>query len=225
MKIALVGGHGKVALLTTPLLVDAGHSVTSIIRNPDHAKDVEEAGATAKVTDIEKLDQLGWNELLNDGFDAVVWSAGAGGDSPERTWAVDFDAAKRSMSAALRNGVSRYVMVSYMGASLTHDIDPNEGFWHYAQAKAEADALLRGSNLDYTILGPSALTLDEPTGNIAVLPSSPEGREAFGTPGSVSRGNVARAIVEAIDAGSAASQRTLEFTDGNEPIEGVFVRH
>ena len=36
----IIGGHGKVALLTMPLLREAGHSVTGVTRNPEHGHDV-----------------------------------------------------------------------------------------------------------------------------------------------------------------------------------------
>ena len=39
-RIVMIGGHGKVALLAAPLLVEAGHEVISLIRNPDQADDV-----------------------------------------------------------------------------------------------------------------------------------------------------------------------------------------
>ena len=116
--IVVIGGHGKVALLLAPILAELGHSVTSVIRNPDHAADVEAAGATPLVADVETLDTDGIAEVLG-GHDAVVWSAGAGGGDPERTRAVDQDAAIRSMEAAQQAGVRRYVMVSYC-LSLIH---------------------------------------------------------------------------------------------------------
>lgn len=80
-RIVVIGGHGKVALLLTPILAELGHSVTSVIRNPDHAADVEAAGATPHVADVEMLDTDGIAEVLA-GHDAVVWSAGAGGETP-----------------------------------------------------------------------------------------------------------------------------------------------
>ena len=52
-RIAIIGGHGKVALHLSSLLTDEGHSVTSFIRNPDHAGDVAESGATPSVLDVE----------------------------------------------------------------------------------------------------------------------------------------------------------------------------
>ena len=206
-RIAIIGGHGKVALLLAPLLVEQDHTVTAVIRNPDHAAEVEAVGATPLVADVEQLDTAGLADALRE-HDAVVWSAGAGGGNPERTRAVDRDAAIRSMDAAAEAGVGRYVMVSYCGAGPDHGVDPETPFFHYAEAKAAADEYLRGTDLDWTILGPSGLTLEAPTGSIQV------GREGSGT---VSRGNVARVIAETLDA-NATVGRTIEFHDGPTPI-------
>ncbi len=43
-------------------------------------------------------------EDLVRGHDAVLWSAGAGGGSVDRTWAIDRDAAVLSVQAAARAG-------------------------------------------------------------------------------------------------------------------------
>ncbi|MDN5716670.1 MAG: SDR family oxidoreductase [Janibacter sp.] len=207
-RIVIIGGHGKIALLLAPLLVEEGHSVTSIIRNPGHAAEVQAGGATPVVADVEQLDVDGIAEVIS-GHDALVWSAGAGGGDPERTRAVDQDAAIRSMDAATQAGVERYVMVSYCGAGSDHGVDPETPFFAYAQAKAAADEHLRATDLDWTVLGPSGLTLDPPTGSIQV------GREGSGT---VSRANVARVIAATVRA-NATSRRTIEFHDGSTPID------
>ena len=149
------------ALLAAPLLAEAGHDVVSLIRNPDHAEDVRAAGAEPLVLDIEKADQEELLHALRDA-DNVVFSAGAGGGDAQRTRAVDHDAAVASMRAAEAAGVRRYVMVSYLGASLHHDVPEDDPFYAYAQAKAEADEALRDSGLAWTILGPGALTDEEP---------------------------------------------------------------
>ena len=209
MRIALIGGHGKVALLAEPLLVAAGHEVTAVIRNPDHAAQVGATGATPLVADVETMDDAAWVELLT-GHDAVVWSAGAGGGSAARTYAVDRDAAIRSVDAAGRSGVDRYVMVSYFGAGPDHGVPEGDSFFAYAEAKAAADTHLRGSALAWTILGPSGLTLDDPTGRIAVVPDA---RRAD----TVARADVARVIVETL-ARPALGGRTVEFTNGPTPI-------
>ena len=76
MRIAIIGAHGKVARLLTPLLHESGHQVTAVVRNPDHVADVEADGAEARVFDVESADVDAIAELL-EGHDAVVWSAGA----------------------------------------------------------------------------------------------------------------------------------------------------
>ena len=77
-RTVIIGGHGKVALLTAPLLVAAGHDVVSVIRDPAQADDVAATGATPLVLSVE---DAGVGELARAlaGADAVVWSAGAGG--------------------------------------------------------------------------------------------------------------------------------------------------
>jgi uncharacterized protein YbjT (DUF2867 family) len=214
--VVIIGGHGKVALLALPLLVEAGHSATAVIRNAAHAADVEAAGGTPLVLDVE-------NATADDlaaafaGHDAIVWSAGAGGGDPRRTYAVDRDAAIRSMDAAARAGVRRYVMVSYLGAGPDHGVPEDNSFHAYAEAKAAADAHLRASGLDWTVLGPAGLTLEEPTGLIDVAPL-PEDAER-----KVSRANVARTIVAALDL-DATIGRTIDYVDGATPIREALAR-
>lgn len=208
MKITLIGGHGKVALIAQPLLVQAGHEVRSVLRNPDHVGDIELTGARPVVTDIEQIDADGWEELL-EGTEAVVWSAGAGGGDPQRTYAVDRDAAIAAIDAAQRVGAHRFVMVSYFGAGPDHGVPEDDAFYPYAQAKTEADEHLQNSGLSWTVLRPSALTLEEPTGRIDVDPA--EGAE-------VSRANVARVITAALEHESTIG-RVIEFNDGDQPID------
>lgn len=209
MRIAIIGGHGKVAMLAAPLLVAGGHQVTSLIRNPQHADEVAATGADPVVADVERLDVDGIAAVLR-GHDAVVWSAGAGGGNAERTRAVDRDAAIRSMDAAPAADVHRYVMVSYFGAGPDHGVPADNSFHAYAQAKADADAHLRASDLDWTILGPSSLTSEPGTGAIEV------GEDVTGT--SVAREDVARVVVAVLDHPGTA-RMTIDFNTGPTPID------
>jgi uncharacterized protein YbjT (DUF2867 family) len=206
-RILIIGGHGKVARLLAPLLVARGDAVTSVIRNPEHVTEVAASGASPRVADIE---QLSLDELiaLVEGHDAIVWSAGAGGGNPARTFAVDRDAAIRSMDAAASAGVGRYVMVSYFGARNDHGVPADNPFFAYAEAKAAADDHLRASDLEWTVLGPSALTLGQPTGRIDVAATESA---------SVSRGDVA-AVVAAALVEDATIGRTIRFNSGEVPI-------
>jgi uncharacterized protein YbjT (DUF2867 family) len=207
-RIVIIGGHGKVALRLARILADRGDEVTSIIRNPDHAAEVADHGATPVVADVESLSAA---ELAAHiaGHDAVVWSAGAGGGNPERTYAVDRDAAIRSMEAAASAGVKRYLMVSYLGSRADHGVDPGNSFYAYAEAKAAADDHLRKTALDWTILAPGGLTLDPGTGRIAV------GYELQG--GKVSRDDVA-AVAAAVLTDDDTIGKTIPFVGGETPI-------
>ncbi|KRF13826.1 NAD-dependent dehydratase [Nocardioides sp. Soil797] len=207
-RIAVIGGHGKVALHLGRILTDAGHHVSSVIRNPEHSADVSETGATPVVADVESLDVNALAELV-DGHDAVVFSAGAGGGDIERTYAVDRDAAIRVTDAAGRAGAKRFVMVSYFGAGPDHGVPESESFFHYAEAKAAADAHVRESDLDWTVLGPSGLTLEPASGKIALGPEVGKGQ--------VSRENVALVIAAAL-ADESTIGKTIEFNDGDTPI-------
>jgi len=202
-RVIVFGGHGRIALLLAPLLVARGDEVTSVIRNPDHAVDVAAGGAHPLVADVERLDTAGISELIR-GHDAVVWSAGAGGGDPRRTYAVDRDAAIRTMDAAADAGVRRFVMVSWLGSTADHGVPADSDFFPYADAKWAADQHLRGADLEGTILAPGTLTFDGPTGRIRI---DPEGR------GEVSRADVAAVIAVALDSPSTIG-RTIRFGNG-----------
>ncbi len=210
-RIIVIGGHGKVALHLSRILTEhggAGDRVTSIFRNPDHTDDVAATGSVPVVADIEQLDTDALAGLLG-GHDAVVFSAGAGGGDPARTYAVDRDAAIRVIDAAGQAGVRRFVMVSYFGAGPEHGVAPDNSFFAYAEAKAAADAHLRSSGLDWTVLGPGKLTLEPATGRIAV--------GAAARKSEVSREDVAL-VAAATLADDSTIGRTVEFNNGDVPI-------
>ena len=206
-RVLIIGGHGKVARLLIPQLAGRGDEVSAVIRNPDHAADVEADGASAVVADVGESDQATLASLFA-GHDAIVWSAGAGGGDAARTYAIDRDAAIRSMYAAAQAGVDRYVMVSYFGAGPDHGVGPENAFFAYAEAKAAADEHLRASALGWTILGPSGLTLDPPTGRIDV------GGTQSAT---VARADVAT-VIAAVLADPSTLGRTIEVNTGDTPI-------
>ncbi|NIL81968.1 SDR family oxidoreductase [Rhodococcoides kroppenstedtii] len=208
-RIAIVGGHGKIALKLAKLLTESGHEVSSLIRNPDQTPDIEQAGATAVVADVENqtTEQIAGTIAEHD---AVVFAAGAGGGNPDRTYAVDRDAAIRTVDAAQSAEVSRFLLVSYFGAGPDHGVAPDNSFYAYAEAKAEADQHLKNSDLDWTIVAPSSLTDDAGTGSIRT-------KEQGATGESVSRDDVAAVLAAALDTPST-SRRMIEFDQGDTPI-------
>ena len=216
-RVIVIGGHGKVALRLASILTGRGDEVSSVFRKPDHYDEVAVTGAKPVVADIERLDTDALAGLLA-GHDAVVFSAGAGGGNPARTYAVDRDAAVRVVDAAARAGVRRFVMVSYFGAGPDHGVPQGDSFFPYAEAKAAADAHLRASGLDWTVLGPGRLTLEPATGRIAL-----------GAPGKrTEKSEVSRADVALVAAAALADDstigRTIDFNNGDVPIVEALAR-
>ena len=161
MEVLVAGGHGQIALRLLKLLSERGHRGRGIIRNPDHAADLQAAGAEPVLCDLESDDphpHIGTAE-------AIVFAAGAGpGSGPERKKTVDLGAAVKLIEAAQEHGVGRYVMVSAMG---TKDVESaSEAMRPYIQAKKEADDALMASGLDWTVVRPGRLTDDPGTGTI-----------------------------------------------------------
>src|SRR5436190_6520848 len=159
MYVVIAGGHGQIARRLARLLVAEGDRVRGLIRSADHAADLEADGTDPFVCDLEtaSVDELA---AAVETADAVVFAAGAGpGSGAERKWAMDRDGAINLLEAARAADVSRYVIVSSIGAE-----SPPEGddvFSVYLRAKAEADQAVISSDRDWTVVRPGGLT-DEP---------------------------------------------------------------
>jgi len=213
MDIVIAGGHGQIALRLARLLSARGERVRSLIRKPDHAADVSAAGAEAVEFDLEER-SAGELAAVVRGADAVVFAAGAGpGSGVERKRTVDLGAAVKLIDAARAARVRRYVMVSSIGAD-----DPaagGEAMRPYLEAKAEADAALVSSGLDYTIVRPGPLTNDPGTSKVTVGPD-------------VARADVTREDVAAVIVGALDEPRTVGKTfvlvNGDTPIPSALAQ-
>ncbi|MEA2286232.1 MAG: hypothetical protein QOJ21_2275 [Solirubrobacteraceae bacterium] len=204
MDVVIAGGHGQIALRLARMLAARGDRVRALIRNPDHAADVRAAGAEPVLADLEH-DDIGEAAA---GADAVVFAAGAGpGSGPERKRTVDLGGALKLIDAARAGGVRRYVMVSAIGAR-----DPRSGteaMRPYLDAKADADAALRESGLDFTIVRPGLLT-DEPGTGLVSAGGRLERAD-------ITRDDVAAVIVGVLDEPRTIG-RTFDVVQGDTPI-------
>jgi uncharacterized protein YbjT (DUF2867 family) len=190
MDVAVVGGHGNVALRLLRLLSERGDRARGLIRNPDHAGDVEATGATAVGADIENLDADAIARSIA-GVEAIVFAAGAGaGSGPARKRTVDYGGAVKLIEVARMNDISRYVMVSAIGVN--HPERWSDEMRPYYEAKADADRELTESGLDYTIVRPGGLTDDPGTNLIAAAPD-------LGRYGQIPRDDVAATLLGCLD--------------------------
>jgi uncharacterized protein YbjT (DUF2867 family) len=206
MDVVVAGGHGKVGLRLLRLLVDGGHRARGLIRNPDHASDLEEIGAQPVLRDMEALDDI---SDCCEGADAVVFAAGAGpGSGAERKRTVDYGGAVKLIDAAKRNGIDRYVMVSAIS------VDRPDGWSDqmrpYYEAKADADSRLLESGLDHTIVRPGGLTDDPGTGLVRLGTDLERG--------SIPREDVAAVVLAVLETPSSVG-KTFELVSGDTPID------
>src|SRR3954451_11088915 len=153
MEVLVAGGHGQIAQRLLRLLAEAGDRGRGLIRNPDHAADLEAIGAEPVLCDLEADDP----RQHVGSAQAIVFAAGAGpGSGAERKRTVDYGGAVKMIDAARELGVARFVIVSSMGtADVEHAAEARRP---YLQAKRDADDALMASGLDWTIARPGRLT-------------------------------------------------------------------
>jgi uncharacterized protein YbjT (DUF2867 family) len=208
MRIAIAGGHGKIAMSLTRLLTERGDSVISLIRNPDHEADIRDAGGEPAVCDLENATDDEVAAAVR-GAEAIVFAAGAGpGSGPERKETMDYGGAVKLIAAAKADGIARYLIVSSMGAD--PDTSGDDTFAVYQRAKGRADAELEASGLDHTIVRPGGLTDDPGTGRVTLGESVERGQ--------IPREDVAAALAGCLDAPDTVG-RTFEVVSGDTPIE------
>lgn len=205
--IAIVGGHGQVARLLIPLLTERGDLPVALIRDPDQAADLP--GAATRPLDIESASVDDFATAFTS-CDAVVFAAGGGGDgNVERKRTVDLEGSLKSIEAAERLGIKRFVQVSAMGVDQEPDADMGESWVAYVKAKREADEKLRASSLDWTIIRPGKLTDDDATGRV-------KAGEDTGY-GEIPRADVAAVLAAAL-ADDSTIGRTIEVIGGDTAV-------
>ena len=150
MQVLVAGGNGFIGTTLVPALIDGGHDVTVLARNPD-SDDLPDAADTAS-GDVTAYDSI---ESAVDGHDAVVNLVAlsplfqpAGGD--EMHDEVHRHGTENLVRAAEAGGVERFVQMSALGA------DPN-GATAYIRAKGQAEGHVTDSDLDWVIVRPSVV--------------------------------------------------------------------
>lgn len=207
MRIVVIGASGRTGALVVKALLAKKHSVVGAIRNPKHLPGLVKAGAEAVLID---LDKSGFDDIVfsMQGADAVVFAAGSAvGESS----ALDRKGTLRTVRAAEKAGVRRYVSISAIGASTglsTRDMD--EEMKDYYRQKRAAGKHITGSTLDWSIIEPAELTDARPTGRVTLSETPLEERP------------IARADVAAVTAAVLAEPRTIghvyQLTGGATPI-------
>jgi uncharacterized protein YbjT (DUF2867 family) len=208
-RIAIVGGHGKVALHLIHVLRRSDHTAVALVRNEGYRAELEERGAEVRLLDIERQG-AGDFAAAFEGCDAVVFAAGGGPDGNiERKRTVDLEGSLKSIEGARQAGITRFVQISAMGVDDPLPADTSDVWRAYVEAKRDADAALRTSSLDWTILRPGRLTDDPATGLVAL------GADVTG--GDVTRADVAAVVAAVLDADSTIGKQG-NLVNGDTPV-------
>ena len=208
-RIAIVGGHGKVALQLIPILIGRGHTVVPLARKQQQLLDLAAMGTEPRELDIESATEADFARAF-EGCDAVVFTAGGGADGNiERKQTVDLEGATKSIAGAKAAGISRLVQVSAIGVDNDPPEDAAPAWKAYVQAKRDADIALRESGLDWTIIRPGALTDTAATGRVHLAPSVEYGE--------VSRADVAHVVADCLDRPASAGAQ-WDLVSGDTPV-------
>ncbi len=190
MHIALFGATGGTGHQVLVQALEAGHSVTALVRDP--SKLAGHDRLTVAQGDV--LDQAAVNACV-EGTDAVACVLGTRPGTKGEP--VEARGTERVLAAMAEQGVRRIVVVSSMGVGDSREQIPwffrmvmNLTLKRIFQAKEEQERLVMASDSDWTIVRPSGLTDGSRTGSYR------HGLDRSVTGSRVSRADVAHFVLE-----------------------------
>jgi NADH dehydrogenase len=150
MNVLVVGGNGFVGSHLCAELVDRGHDVTVLARNPEDGDLPDDVDTYAgDVTDYGSI------EGAFDGQDAAInlvalsplFKPDGGDEMHDR---IHRGGTEHCLEAAEEHDIDRFVQMSALGAD-------SDGPTHYLRAKGRAEELVRESDRDWVIFRPSVV--------------------------------------------------------------------
>ena len=198
MKVLVIGGTRGIGREVVRAAHAAGHELTLLARNAERIS-LPVTGVRVVAGDARDADDI---ERAVAGQHAVVWTVGI---APTRKPVDLFSRSTQFLLAAMnKHGVRRLVCVTGVGAG---DSRGHGGFLYdrivqplfmktIYEDKDRQEALLRASEVDWTVVRPGRLTNGPATGLARAL-TNLDGVTA----GSVSRADVAAFIIENLDTG------------------------
>ncbi|WP_163654711.1 SDR family oxidoreductase [Listeria sp. PSOL-1] len=205
MNVLVIGSNGQIGRQIVKMLaLDKGFFVRAMIRDPHQAEALEKLGAKPIIADLEQDFSYAY-----DAVDAVIFTAGSGGNTgPEKTIAVDQDAAIKATNIAEQRGIKRFIMISSIHAG-----EPDKGpesLATYLIAKGKADDHLMASKLPYTIIRPVSLTNEAATGRVDLVSDT--------SLTTIPRSDVAAFTVEALTH-QEAQNKIYEIASGSRDVD------
>ncbi|KAA0561153.1 SDR family oxidoreductase [Rossellomorea aquimaris] len=207
MNVLVIGANGHTGRhIVKELSNSSQHFVRAMIRKTEQAKAMEDLGARPIVADLEQ----DFSYALEN-VNAVIFAAGSGGSTgDDKTLAIDQEGAKKAVDYAKKMGIERFVMLSSMGAD--NSSSGPDSLQFYLKAKGAADAHLKESGLNFTIVRPGSLSFDEGQGKIEASTSIEDKSR------DISREDVAKVLVDSLTI-EETNYKIFEILSGDTPIE------
>lgn len=157
MRVAIIGGTGFVGGYLIDQFLDAGHTVSVLVRAGSENK-IQQSDAVEIVSgDLQSQDAI---DTVCRGSDAVVYAVGILREFPAK--GITFEetqylGVQRTLAAAENAGVTKFLLMSANGVQARGT--------PYQDTKFRAEELLRNGGLDYTIFRPSII-FGDPSGKM-----------------------------------------------------------
>lgn len=202
-NVLVAGANGTTGRIIVDLLKESSnYNPIAMVRKKEQKEDFEKNNVSAILADLEEdLSHTTKN------VQKVIFAAGSKG---KNVIGVDQEGAKKLTDAAKNSGVSKFVMLSSMGAdnpSVSDDLQD------YLEAKQNADEHLKSSGIDYSIVRPGSLNNNKGSGKIKL-------DKKFDEMGEISRADVAKTLVEVLD-DKVRHNEVFEILSGNTEIENA----
>ena len=200
-NLLVAGANGTTGRIIVDLLKESNnYNPVAMVRKKEQKEDFEKNNVSAILADLEEdLSHTTKN------VQKVIFAAGSKG---KNVIGVDQEGAKKLTDAAKNSGASKFVMLSSMGAdnpSVSDDLQD------YLQAKQNADEHLKSSGIAYSIVRPGSLNNNKGSGKIKL-------EKKFDEFGEISRADVAKTLVEVLDA-KVRHNEVFEILSGDTEIE------
>lgn len=208
MKVLIVGANGQIGKQLVKLINEEDkHTARAMVRKEEQVSQFEEMGVETALASLEgSVDELA---EAAKGCDAIVFTAGSGGNTGyDKTLLIDLDGAAKTIEAAEKAGVDRFIMVSAIQAN--HRDKWSEAIKPYYAAKHSADRMLENSSLNYTIVRPGGLTNDPGTDKIKAAENLERGF--------IPREDVAKTLYAVLDKENTY-KRAFDLVSGDEDPE------
>lgn len=143
----ITGGSGFIGREVVRLLYEAGQrDLVCLVRRPESLA----AFPGVKVVHGDVIDAMRYRSAIPSGSTVLHLAAATGNASAARHWAVNVEGTRQLLEAGRVQKIERFIYVSSIATRFC-----DKRYYHYAQAKVEAEKLVIASGLPYLIVRPT----------------------------------------------------------------------